>query len=522
MRAARLVQGEIQIQDLPPPTPKPDEALIRMSSAGVCHSDLHIARGDWDGLPSSMPLGHEGIGIVATLGPGAERYVAVGDRVILGLGGTGGGFWCGACEYCLRGDPRHCAQAKGIMGTFSQEFCVYAKSLVQLPDSVGDEEAALACGGLTAYGAVKKLLKHHILPGRRIAVIGAAGGLGHYAVQIASAFGYKVVGVDIGVERLAFVESLGAHTVLSADDAVDAVQSFGGVDACLVFSAKLAGFTLGLQMLRRGGLFVAVGIPARSSRTSSTDDQRHPGPSVATAPERPAAALSAAWHQRDGLRASRRRVAGRHRSRRAPARRRSRARQRPQDAPLSSTVTTRTCRRTGERSGSTATTSSRSKDSTSAVASPRSWPDVSAHAAAWSVTSSTPSPRPRSTTPASSPCAGRPASSVATPAFAVTSHHCGLVSPARGCGQPSVTTRPNATPSAVSVASPRSWKAGQYDAPSAASSGSTSATEARGSLRVDRRPSGHGVSVRPRPCPSRRAGQDADRRAGGVARRCPR
>jgi propanol-preferring alcohol dehydrogenase len=264
MKAARLAQGSIEIQDLPTPTPRPDEAFVRMRSAGVCHSDLHIARGDWAGLPSSMPLGHEGIGIVEALGPGAERYVSVGDRVILGLGGTGGGFWCGACEYCLRGDPRHCAQAKGIMGTFSQEFCVYAKSLVKLPDHIGDEEAALACGGLTAYGAVKKLLKHHILPGRRIAVIGAAGGLGHYAVQIANAFGYKVVGVDVGEERLAFVASLGAHTVLAADEAAAAAQAFGGVDASLVFSAKLAGFDLGLQMLRRGGLFVAVGIPASS------------------------------------------------------------------------------------------------------------------------------------------------------------------------------------------------------------------------------------------------------------------
>lgn len=234
MKAARLAQGSVEIQDLPTPTPRPDEAFVRMRSAGVCHSDLHIARGDWAGLPNSMPLGHEGIGIVEALGPGAERYVSVGDRVILGLGGTGGGFWCGACEYCLRGDPRHCAQARGIMGTFSQEFCVYAKSLVKLPDHIGDEEAALACGGLTAYGAVKKLLKHHILPGRRIAVIGAAGGLGHYAVQIASAFGYKVVGVDVGEERLAFVSSLGAHTVLAADEAAAAAQAFGGVDASLV------------------------------------------------------------------------------------------------------------------------------------------------------------------------------------------------------------------------------------------------------------------------------------------------
>jgi propanol-preferring alcohol dehydrogenase len=150
------------------------------------------------------------------------------------------------------------------MGTFSEEFCVYAKSLVTLPDSIGDEEAPLACGGLTAYGAVKKLLKHHILPGRRIAVIGAAGGLGHYAVQIAGSFGYKVVGVDIGAERLEFVRSLGADTVVSADEAEAAAMAFGGVDASLVFSAKLAGFDLGLRMLRKGGLFVAVGIPASS------------------------------------------------------------------------------------------------------------------------------------------------------------------------------------------------------------------------------------------------------------------
>lgn len=264
MKAARLVDGGLQIQELPTPEPGPEAARIRMTSAGVCHSDLHIVRGDWAGIPRNMPLGHEGIGIVEALGPGADRFVSVGDRVILGLGGSGGGYWCGACEYCMRGEPRHCAQTRGIMGTFSQEFTVWAKSLVKLPDSIGDEEVPLACGGLTAYGAVKKLLKHQILPGRPVAIVGAAGGLGHYAVQIASAFGYKVVGVDIGEDRLKFVESLGAHQVLSADQAAETVQQFGGVDASLVFSAKLAGFKLGLDMLRRGGLWVGVGIPASS------------------------------------------------------------------------------------------------------------------------------------------------------------------------------------------------------------------------------------------------------------------
>ncbi len=265
MRAARLEDGQLHIRELPVPEPGWQEALIRIHTAGVCHSDLHIVRGDWQGLPRSGLVGHEAIGTVEALGPGADAFIAVGDRVILGLGGTGGGYWCGACEYCLAGEPRHCAQSKGIMGTFAEYFTVYAQSLVKLPDSIGDHEAPLACGGLTAYGAVKKLLRHHVLPGRPIAVIGAAGGLGHYAVQIASSFGYQVVGVDVGEERLDFVRSLGAHLALDATEAAEVVpRELGGVDASLVFSAKMAGFRLGMQLLRRKGLFVAVGLPATS------------------------------------------------------------------------------------------------------------------------------------------------------------------------------------------------------------------------------------------------------------------
>jgi len=264
MKAARLEDGTLHIRDVPVPVPGDEEALIRISASGVCHSDLHLARGDWRGVPRSGTIGHEAIGVVEALGPGAEHFVHEGDRVILGLGGAGG-YWCGACEYCLRGQPRHCKETKGIIGTFAECFAVWAPSLVQLPDTIGDQEAPLACGGLTAYGAVKKLLAHHVLPGRPVAIIGAAGGLGHYAVQIALAFGYEVIGVDVGAERLEFVRSLGAHLAVDADEAIDVVQrEVGGVDASLVFSAKMAGFGLGLKLLRRAGLFVAVGLPATS------------------------------------------------------------------------------------------------------------------------------------------------------------------------------------------------------------------------------------------------------------------
>jgi propanol-preferring alcohol dehydrogenase len=274
MKAARVQNGEVSVQDVDAPVPDADHAVVRVTSAGVCHSDLHLARGDWYGMrPES--IGHEAIGVVEELGPGAERFTSIGARVILGLGGTGGGYWCGGCEYCLGGQPRHCAQAKGVMGVFAERFAVYAPGLVTLPDSVPDSEAPLACGGLTAYGAVKKLLRHDVKPGRPIAIIGAAGGLGHYAIQLASAFGYRVVGVDVGEERLAFVRSMGAERAVSADEAEAVVRSeFGGVDAVLVFAARVAGFDLGLKLLRKGGLFVGVGLPPTSDGAFQIDPFR--------------------------------------------------------------------------------------------------------------------------------------------------------------------------------------------------------------------------------------------------------
>jgi alcohol dehydrogenase, propanol-preferring len=265
MKAARLESGELVIRDEPTPELEVDHALVRISAAGVCHSDLHMRRGDWAGMRGFVNLGHEGIGVVEALGPGADRFVSVGDRVILGLGGTGGGYWCGACEYCLSGHPRHCSQAKGVMGVFAEQFSAYAPGLVRIPDSISDQEAPLACGGLTAYGAVKKLMDHRVRPGRWVAVIGAAGGLGHYAVQLAQAFGYRVVGVDVGEERLEFVRSLGAEMAVSADDAIDVITNeLGGVDASLVFAAKMAGYNVAFKVLRRRGLLVAVGLPATS------------------------------------------------------------------------------------------------------------------------------------------------------------------------------------------------------------------------------------------------------------------
>jgi len=266
MRAAILEEiGKLTIKDVPKPTPGHEEALVKISTSGVCHSDLHMVKKDWGFTNPPIPMGHEGIGIVEELGPGAEVYIQKGDRVILGLGGSGGRYWCGACEYCLSGRTMFCNKVKNLLGTYAEYISIWAKTLVKLPDEISDREVPLACGGLTAYSAIKKLSNYGITAGKSVAIIGAAGGLGHYAVQIAKAFGYKVIGVDIGPEKLAFVKKMGADYALDVNEVIPFVKKeLRGVNASIVVSSKVAGFELGLKLLKKMGVLIAVGLPAAS------------------------------------------------------------------------------------------------------------------------------------------------------------------------------------------------------------------------------------------------------------------
>lgn len=273
MRAAIVEKiGSISIKDIPKPSPGHEEALVKISTAGVCHSDLHLSNGDWPVVKPPFPLGHEAIGIVEDLGPGAERFVKKGDRVILGLGGTAGAYWCGACEHCLAGKPMLCSQQRQLIGAYGEYISVWAKALVKLPDEIDNTEVPLACAGLTAYSAIKKLTNFGIQMGKSIAIIGAAGGLGHYGVQIAKAFGYKVIGVDIGPKKLDFIRKMGADDAIDVSEAIETIsKKYKGVNASIVFSSKVAGFELGLKLLKRGGVLIAVGLPAFSEGSISVD-----------------------------------------------------------------------------------------------------------------------------------------------------------------------------------------------------------------------------------------------------------
>lgn len=259
----------LEIVELPKPMHGPGEVLVRLKATGVCHTDVHQWRGDWLAMRLLMEkhgvkvLGHEGIGVVEDIGPGVSR-LAKGDRV----GVPWMNYWCGACELCLTGDPHYCFNAKytsvHVNGTYAEYAIINERAAPRIPKEISDVEAApLMCAGNTAYGAIRKLVTEARIPsGKPIAVIGAAGGLGHYAVQIARAFGYRVIGIDIGRDRIEFVERIGADYAIEAIEAEKFIKDkFGGVYASLIFAPKISGYELGIRILRSRGVLIAVGAP---------------------------------------------------------------------------------------------------------------------------------------------------------------------------------------------------------------------------------------------------------------------
>jgi alcohol dehydrogenase, propanol-preferring len=270
MRAAVVTAwgAPLSVQEIEAPHPGPGQVLARIRTSGVCHSDVHQWKGDWPGERAVMEskgirvLGHEGVGTVESIGVGVTR-LSPGDRV----GIPWMNYWCGGCETCLTGYPHWCPHAETtsvtVNGTFAELATVSERAAVSIPAAIPDDEAApLMCAGVTAYGAVRRLVTElRIPPGKIVAIVGAAGGLGHYAVQIAQAMGYRVAGLDVGEDRVRFVRELAPEWALDAKDAKATLRGIGGVDASIVFTPKLSGYELALKLTRLVGGVVAVGIP---------------------------------------------------------------------------------------------------------------------------------------------------------------------------------------------------------------------------------------------------------------------
>jgi propanol-preferring alcohol dehydrogenase len=258
----REIGKPLTIEEVPTPEPGPGQVLIHMEACGVCHSDLHLAEGDWDLLKpiTKIPLilGHEVAGTVVKLGEGVTE-LKVGDRV----GVPWIHYTCGECEFCLEGRETLCLKQKitgcTVDGGFAEYLLAPATHAAPLPASLSFAEAApLLCAGLTVYKAMKAA---GVAPGQRMAVFGV-GGLGHLAVQIGVAMGVHVCAVDVADDKLEFAKSLGAEwTVNAATEAVPKrIRSIGGAHVALVTSASPAVYETAVRCLRRGGTMAVVGM----------------------------------------------------------------------------------------------------------------------------------------------------------------------------------------------------------------------------------------------------------------------
>jgi D-arabinose 1-dehydrogenase-like Zn-dependent alcohol dehydrogenase len=271
MLSWQIIEHGKPLQKILSDTPKPQgsEVLVRITRAGVCHSDVHIWEGYFDlgggkrfyvkerGCVPPFILGHEPFGVIEALGPRA-RGVRVGQKKIVypWIG-------CGKCAVCRAGHDNYCVSGIRFLGVsrpgaYSTHLLVPdAKYLV---DPAGIDEAfaaTLACSGLTAYSAAAKLPQ--LGPQERVAVLGC-GGLGLIGISVLRAKGVKhVVACDIDDAKLAAAAKLGAKTTLNTKNPA-ATRELQGIAAAIDFVGSPATAALGIGALRKGGRYIICGL----------------------------------------------------------------------------------------------------------------------------------------------------------------------------------------------------------------------------------------------------------------------
>lgn len=250
-KPAPIEERPLALADLPSPEPGPGEILARVTTCGVCRTDLHVAEGDLAPHRESVVPGHEVIGIVERCGPGCSR-LAVGDRVgIAWLRET-----CGTCAYCRRGRENLCPNARFTGydhdGGYAELASVREDFAYRVPDSIGDEEAApLLCAGIIGFRAIKRA---DIKPGATVGLYGF-GGSAHIAIQVLRYWGCRVFVMSRGGRHRELAQSLGADWIGNADERPPAA-----LDAAILFAPAGNLVLPALEALDRGGILAVAGI----------------------------------------------------------------------------------------------------------------------------------------------------------------------------------------------------------------------------------------------------------------------
>ena len=251
----------LHLEEIAVSDPGPGEILVQMRASGVCHTDLHAVNGDW---PVKPPLpfipGHEGVGVTVKVGRDV-RNVKEGDRVGLPWLRSA----CGLCEWCLTGWETLCPKAVYGGYTANGSFADYAVApaayVAHIPSSLSDIDAApILCAGVTMWKALKET---EAQPGQWVAISGV-GGLGQLGIQYAAGMGLRVIAIDIDPKKLPVAKRMGAEIALNAmqDDVVKTIQSeIGGAHGVIVTAVSLPAFTQAIDITRRKGTCVLVGLP---------------------------------------------------------------------------------------------------------------------------------------------------------------------------------------------------------------------------------------------------------------------
>ena len=279
MRAFRLPGPGLApaLVELDRPVPRGGEVLVRVTAAGLCHSDLHVIDAGPMGFPTPFTLGHEVAGRVASAGPDATG-VTPGDPVVVY-----GPWGCGRCPRCQQGRDNYCdrraelswaGMGLGRDGGMADYVLVPSARYVEPIGDLDPAQAApLTDAGLTPYHAIQRC-RHALRGGATVAVIGI-GGLGHLAVQLLRALTpSQVIAVDVREEALALADRCGAHLSLPASPdthrhvrtasggrGADVVLDFAGTDATLELAARSLRADGDLVMVGSGGGHLAVRKP---------------------------------------------------------------------------------------------------------------------------------------------------------------------------------------------------------------------------------------------------------------------